>query len=85
LDAVTRATKGRIMSKWISVHVEKPTKKPVLLALSNGFVTIGRYDQANSMWISHPIEVLGVYCPLHEYNGESYPTHWMPLPETPKE
>lgn len=62
-----------VMSEWISVDVEKPSKYEDVIILADGEICFGTLD------------IDGDY---HFINNESMcnrkATHWMPLPEPPK-
>lgn len=71
--------------KWILVKDELPEfKEKVLIALGN-YISTGLYYK------KHPEEIKGDWLDLNDSgccgcrDEEVEPTHWMPLPEAPKE
>lgn len=58
-------------SQWISVTERLPENRDMVLATIDGVVYIAFYG--NYMW--KEVETYSIF----------YPTHWMPLPEPPKE
>jgi hypothetical protein len=74
-EAIDNAPTLDLAPKWISVDEEYPEDlKLVLLAYAdNGYVDIGYYDESFAEWDDlSDSKILR-------------PTHWMPLPEVPKE
>lgn len=61
------------MSRWISVEEGLPEHMDDVLVWVGGLVEVGCYDESNECW------------ELYTYVGDGSVTHWMPLPEPPKE
>ena len=63
------------MSKWISVEDRNPTSLPVL-AYSDDWNCFIAYDE-EYIYFSYPY--------ISEERSSTLITHWMPLPERPKD
>ena len=58
------------MMEWISVEDRLPEKiKPVIVNVNSGGVHTSRYHPIEKRWIDY----------------DEFITHWMPLPEPPKD
>lgn len=65
------------MNEWISVKDRLPEKDvEVLVYTRNRFVSTLDHED---------IDYLEENGKFHRYNGNQYISHWMPLPEPPKE
>lgn len=58
---------------WISVEERLPEHMDDVLTWVGGLVEVGCYDETNECW------------ELYTYVGDGSVTHWMHLPEPPKE
>ena len=70
-----------IMSEWISVEDRLPgeTRAEVLFFVSElNQAEIGKFNESTGKWIVP-------YRESYYQNGFNYVTHWMPLPEPPKD
>lgn len=70
------------MSEWISVKDRLPEEICVLVVLKTGTVTVGEYSEKSGDWLILDPFIIGCIDPIKYYYR---PTHWMPLPEPPKE
>lgn len=61
--------------RWISVEERLPDKGNVVLAMWKGEIAFARYTPHR----------LGWYNLASQYDSPNAVTHWMPLPEPPKE
>lgn len=67
---------NKVMPQWISIKERLPeTGKVVLAAMPKGTVTLGGIRKKTQAW--------DVFLDMAICTAE--PTHWMPLPEPPKE
>lgn len=60
--------------EWIDVKKQRPKNKQTILVcdMHGDFVTMGRYFEDEDMFMLMNAENL---------EPDSYPTHWMPIPE----
>lgn len=74
--------------EWISVEERLPKDETDCLIAVKGSlsqpicVRTGFYDQTHKCWCQH--EEMWAYRPF-QFGGSYHVTHWMPLPEPPKE
>lgn len=59
---------------WISVKERLPQDEESVLVWGCGFIEIGWYDASDKCWCTDDFD----------YDDDQV-THWMPLPEPPKE
>lgn len=64
----------RLPSCWISVKDRMPRESDPVLVWGNGFIEVGWYGETLGRWMSENFDY-----------DEGEVTHWMPLPEPPKE
>ena len=77
-NGVTFATDTDVPSKWISVEDRLPEiEEWVICSCRGGFVEVLRYDYFMECWDRSTD-------PTKCYRRE-FVTHWMPMPEPPKE
>ena len=60
------------MSEWISVKERLPEHGQITLCYDDGEMDCDQWDEWANVWVGHSQRVIRV-------------THWMPLPEPPKE
>lgn len=72
-NAVHNAPAVAAISRWISVEERLPEHMDDVLIWVGGLVEVGYYDENNECW------------ELYTYVGDGSVTHWMHLPEPPKE
>lgn len=65
---------GVTVQRWIPVTERLPENGEMVLCNTSYFVEVLQWD-----------ERAGVWCGIHRGYPKSYVTHWMPLPEMPKE
>lgn len=64
--------------EWTRTEDELPYPDDIVICADelSGFVTLGKYDADEDCFM---------YMSIHEVDNDTYPTHWMPLPELPKD
>jgi hypothetical protein len=64
------------MSEWISTDSYLPNDQEIVLICDaiSGFITLGRFEKEENYFGMMYME---------EIENDSYPTHWMPLPNPP--
>ena len=73
---VARKSRGdKVKMTWIPVSERLPTEKPGRVLIWDGDMYIGRYSEFSGTWYK------GDMCSV----GGNQVTHWMLLPEPPKE
>ena len=76
------------MSRWISVEDRLPTSivNKVIVRCKNGYVGFGHYEKYNGKEVWYNLESQKPFTDWDIEDCETYEiTHWMPLPEPPKE
>ena len=62
------------LPKWISVKERLPEHGSMAIAHTLHFYAVLQWDEKCELWFS-----------AHSVHGKDFVTHWMPLPEPPKE
>ena len=73
-NGVTFATDNNDGGKWTPVTERLPKSGEIVLCNTTYFVEVLQWDERADAW-----------CGQHRGYHKSYVTHWMPLPEPPKE
>lgn len=76
------------MSRWISVEDRLPTSivNKVIVRCKNGYVGFGHYEKYNGKEVWYNLESQKPFTDWDIEDCETYEiTHWMPLPEPPRE
>lgn len=76
------------MSEWISVEDRLPTSivNKVIVRCKNGYVGFGHYEKYNGKEVWYNLESQKPFTDWDIEDCETYEiTHWMPLPEPPRE
>ena len=69
----TELSKLKEQQRWIPVTERLPEDDDDVLIMSSGSISMGYYSVYNEYWADY----------INVYNSDV--THWMPLPEPPKE
>ncbi len=63
-----------LVPRWISVEDRLPEQGAMALCYTRNYIEVLQWDGKSGLWFG-----------LRTINPKGYVTHWMPLPEAPKE
>ena len=84
MNGIVQMEKGKTMSEWIPVSEKVPNESCPVLLYGNGKTTVGFQDDVMAVGTLERSKSGSEYFVDHLYLS-FHPTHWMPLPNPPKE